>query len=343
MISLLGNSLAANYKVFIIVAGECNKETYKLDKRISILQLEDERPVKNKYLQFLILCRNYVSMVRKIQPDLVISFLPKPCIISTMMRFFVNSPLICAERSNPYFHYKGLMKVVVNFLFGLSDMIICQSAGAYSFFSKRVRNKAVIIGNPIKIDVYAETVTPGKIVAVGRHTPEKNYCLLIKAFDIVQRYYTETRLFIYGRLDKSSDVCKLIADLGLKNKVELKGQVDDIPANIKDAEVYVLSSKSEGMPNALLEAMAMGLPCVATDCPAGGVRELVKNGVNGVLVRNDDVSELADAIMFLMRDKEKAQMMGKEAKKVADRFGYDKILNEWDIVIDKVIKTGAKL
>ena len=119
------------------------------------------------------------------------------------------------------------------------------------------------------------------------------------------------------------------------------GQVDDILERIKDASVFVLSSVSEGMPNALMEAMALGLPVVATDCPTGGPRQLIQNGENGLLVENQNEAALADAVLKILSDENLSQKLSKNARKITEEYSKEKICAQWSSYILKVIKENA--
>lgn len=288
------------------------------------------------------LCKNYVKQMKEINPDIIISFLPLPCFIAGLLRHKVGKVVIGSERSNPYFQYKFIVyRLLAEWLYAKADGFVFQTEGAKEFFNKRIQKNAIVIGNPISIKMLASESKVAKkkeIVSVGRFTKEKNYPMLIKAFAIVQDKYPEYFLKIYGRVDPALGIHAIVKELGLEEKVIFCGQVNDVEEKIRDATVYALSSISEGMPNALMEAMSLGLPVVATDCPSGGPRQLIINGQNGLLVKNDDENDMANAIIKLLENEEYAENLGNNAKKISTDYSPKNICQQWIDYINKVYK-----
>jgi glycosyltransferase involved in cell wall biosynthesis len=157
---------------------------------------------------------------------------------------------------------------------------------------------------------------------MGRITPEKDYPTLLKAFSIVTKKCPHFILEIYGA-GSPEKLLELSQELEIKEKVFFKGAYPDALLKIADSKCYVLSSISEGMPNALMEAMAIGLPCVSTDCP-NGPAELIENEVNGLLVPMQDEKALAEAILRMIEDEEFANKCGENAKKIKETNSVEK-------------------
>jgi glycosyltransferase involved in cell wall biosynthesis len=295
---------------------------------------------KGKIKTFPAVCREYKKYIEKIRPDVIISFLPEPCIVASLMRKKLGITVIGSERSNPYYQYKNsFMKWLVNVMYSRLDGFVFQTEGAREYFNRKLRNKSAVIGNPLNVkELIGKERTPRRkeIVSVGRFTPEKNYPMLVNAFDKVHEKNRDAILKIYGCIDKTIGLEKLISSAGLEESIQLMGEVNNVQEEIRDAGMFVLSSKSEGLPNALMEAMALGLPVIATDCPSGGPRQLIRNGCNGLLVENDNSDALAEAIMTLINDEQLADKLGNEAKKVSVEYGIDNVCRQWSAYINKV-------
>lgn len=305
----------------------------------------DEYKKKGKIKTLPLLCRKYRQVIKQIDPDIIITFLPEPCFIAELCKKKVGKPIIGSERGNPYYRYRlPIYKMLALRLYPKSDGFVFQTEGAREYFDRKLQEKSVIIGNPVSIPDQFRQLPERRvkeIVSVGRFTPEKNYPLLLKAFQKVAEQADDFALKIYGKVDESLKLAELSKDLGIEDKVFFMGQVDDILDRIRNASVFVLSSMSEGMPNALLEAMAIGLPVVATDCPSGGPRQLICNGENGLLVPNDDVDALADAILKIIGDVDLNNKLSENALKIAYEYSEDKICNQWKEYIDKVLQENS--
>ncbi len=285
--------------------------------------------------------RRYREAMKELKPDLIITFLTEPCIVAALSKRHVKAKVIGSERSNPYYQYRSrLMKTAVNWAYGKLDGFVFQTKGAKAFFGKKVQKKSVVIGNPVNESVSALQATrrnPTELVAVGRFTPEKNYPMLIEAMERVVAAGQRPMLHIYGRVEEKLGIGALIAEKNLENYVVFEGERDDVHQKIRDAGLFLLPSKSEGQPNALMEAMAMGMAVVATDCPSGGPAELIRNGVNGLLVENENAQAFAEAILRLLTHPEEAESMGKQARKTMEAYTVDAICDRWSQYIEDVL------
>lgn len=323
---------------------------YELDPKVTKHEgfiTFDEYRTKNKLLTLPKLCRMYIDQMQRIDLDVIISFLPEPNMITELCKSKVGKPIIGAERSNPYFQYRSFVyKTLVNLLYPRSDGFVFQTDGAKEFFREKLQEKSIVIGNPVDIPdpmigVRTHENRKKEIVSVGRFVYQKNYPLLVKAFRIVLKEKPDYVLKIYGKIDEALGIRQLCEELGISDKVFFMGQVDRVEEKICDVSVFVLSSISEGMPNALMEAMALGLPVVATDCPPGGPRQLIADGENGLLVKCDDEAALADGILKILDDEKLAQKLSMNAKKIVDEYSTEKICEQWMKYIEKITKENS--
>ena len=174
------------------------------------------------------------------------------------------------------------------------------------------------------------------VVAVGRLDVQKNYPLLIRSFAKIIKEGIDAELHIYGKGPLLEELSEIASVEGLEDKVVFKGFRSNVWHDIEKASVYVLSSDYEGMPNALIEAMALGLPVISTNCPIGGPSELITSGENGILVPIGDEDLLAKAMVSILTNKDFAYRLGDSAVKVYEELSISSIAEKWtDFLRDK--------
>ena len=184
--------------------------------------------------------------------------------------------------------------------------------------------------NPDFIHPRYEGERQDRVVCVGRLDHNKNQGLLIRAFARTQDRHPEYSLHLYGDGPAREEFAKLAEELGIADAVVFEGLVDGVREKIETSRIFVLPSRSEGMPNALLEAMGAGLACISTDCPCGGPRDLIRDGENGFLVPvEENGHEMADRMIRLMEDPLLADRMGREASRVQESYSPDRINGQW--------------
>ncbi|MDE6767472.1 MAG: glycosyltransferase, partial [Eubacterium sp.] len=176
------------------------------------------------------------------------------------------------------------------------------------------------------------------VVAVGRISPQKNYRLLFDAFAKFSEIHPNYKLEIYGDGESKDAVKNYIAKLGLADKVELCGFCKNVHERILDAGMYVMSSDFEGLSNAMLEALAIGLPVISTDHPPGGARAYITSYENGILTPVRDVDAMTKAMCYMAENAEKAQEMGQKAALVREALSEDTICKKWQTVFEDILK-----
>lgn len=191
----------------------------------------------------------------------------------------LHIPLIYSERNDPNrVNQRKVDKIYRKIVEHRADEFVFQTTGAQKCYPKKVQKRSVVILNPLDVTGFPThdfTVEKKEIVTVGRLEPQKNQKLLINAFSELAKDFPDYTLIIYGEGSLRNELENYIISKGLQSKVVLPGVKNNIQEYIKDASLFVLSSDYEGIPNALIEAMAIGLPCVSTDCSPGGARELI--------------------------------------------------------------------
>ena len=253
-----------------------------------------------------------------------------------------KAKIIVSERNDPRnFQGKTITKLVSRYLMSKADGFVFQTNDARDYY-KKYKNKSVVIPNPVAdVPVILERLPNEQrdkvIVTAGRLVPQKNHEMLIKAFGKIADRFPQYKLIIYGAGELKEKLQLLTKELGISNRVVFPGSVNDLHERIKNAELFVLSSNFEGMPNALMEAMAMGITCISTNCPCGGPKDLIDNGNNGYLIPVNDIDKCVDIITSVLDDKYEADRIGQNSLKTRDKYCSDVICSEWLNMVTKVV------
>lgn len=192
-----------------------------------------------------------------------------------------------------------------------------------------------VIPNPLKESLPQpfEGQRRKEIVNFCRLSKQKNIPLLIDAFAMLLADHPDYRLRIYGRGDEKDALMALTKEKGLEQAVIFEDFAPDVHARIRDAAMYVCSSDFEGLSNSMLEALAIGLPCVCTDCEGGGARMMIENRKNGLLTPIRDTQALYQAMKEIIEDPDLAQRLSAEAVKIREQLSIENIADQWDTMI----------
>lgn len=296
--------------------------------------------------------RNRVQILeniwKQIQPDIILSFLGKNNVMAIKSARSLGIPVVVSVRSNPSREYASkILNISMRHYFPKAAGVVVQTTGAAEYFGRNVKTK--ILPNSVHPDFITRSIIPfenraKEIVSVGRLDDNKNQILLIKAFAEISKEFDDYRLVLYGDGPSREKFKEKAKELGLldNEKVIFKGNVSDVPDHIGSSEIFVLTSKQEGSPNALIEAMALGLTCISTDCPCGGPRDLITNGENGLLIpmASDEemVKELANALRRVITDRDFSKKLSENATYVRDKYSPDKINSQWREYFEEILK-----
>lgn len=334
----LGNFLSRNHNVTIITL--TNKDTdYYLNKKIKRISLYYEYENNNKIkknLKRILRFRNYI--INDSKTDVYVVMLPYPTVLLLSHKKYTDAPIIAAERADPKRRYKKsiLSRVIIKKIYSKADKFIFQTNDAQKFYDSIMDIDGYVIPNAIDKKFIGKSFKGEKektIVSVGRLVSQKNFELLIKSFYKINKKFPEYKLKIYGKGPLKNDLKCLINELGLENRVFLEGYKSDIEKHIQNASIFVLSSNYEGMPNALIEAMALGVPSISTNCPVGGPKYLIKDGVNGYLVPINDSEKLAEKMDKILSDKKLAKKISLSSKRITEKLDPHIIYKKWEKVI----------
>lgn len=279
-------------------------------------------------------------ILKKEAPDCVISFGSTSLTLVTMLKSRRGYRTIYSERSDPNYCARTISDKLRYYCYNFADKMVFQVPGVRDYFNEKIRKKSVIIPNPVGIPTEQWRLEGTKdIVCVARmEMRQKRHDVLFKAFKKVLERVPEVRLHLYGDGGDMQKTRNLAGVMGLEDKVVFHGNIKNVKDAIGKYRVSVLTSDYEGMPNTLLEAMAKGMPVVATDCSPGGAAYLIENNINGILVPRGDSDAVAEAIVKILKDDSFAIKIGNAARERAKQQSYERNKEEWLKTISEVLK-----
>ncbi len=318
---------------------------YKLDQRIQLIGLGLTRPAKTPLHAITNNARRLTSLraaIRQSSPDVVISFMDQMNVLTLLSTRGTGIPVIVTEHTDPGLaHRHPVWNRLRNMLYPRAAKVIVLSESSKQFFSPRIQDRTLIIPNPIMVEAADGSIHASdrhQIVALGRFGPEKGFDTLIAAFAELAPEFPDWDLVIWGDGQLRGALEAQRNELGLQDRVRLPGRTSNPHAELRKADLYALSSRREGFPMALAEAMACGLPAVAFDLPSGP-RDIIRDGIDGVIVPNGDQAALGSALANLMRDPDQRAAMALRAPEVLDRFGVESVMGIWDDLLRYVEQT----
>ncbi|KXT44166.1 glycosyltransferase family 4 protein [Bacteroides intestinalis] len=311
-----------------IVARMYNGE-YPIDSSIDVKYMNSKH-----HISFIWKTR---KEIKKNNPDVVIAFEYFYNLCAILACIGLGKKLIVSERNNPAIVGAGAFKDVIrNFLYRFCDFLVCQTPDAMSYFPQYIRGHSLVIANPLRFNLPSKEVCSRRkeIVTFCRLRKQKNIPLMIDAFSLLCSDIQGYKMAIYGDGEEKDFIFNYIKEKGMEDKITLYPASLDVHIKVIDAALYINSSDYEGLSNSMLEAMAIGLPVICTDCPCGGARMIIDDGINGLLVPVGDCKALAKAMKALISDKQLAEKLSNEARKVRTELSMDVIGNKWLVLIN---------
>lgn len=281
--------------------------------------------------------KNLRKQLRKIQPDYVIElgFAIKYILVGGLINKY---SYIFSMRNDPQMSMKeskSIFKYFRKYYFRHAKYIVFQTPDAMKYYPKDIQKKGVVIPNPIK------SVLPERYIGKRRHiiaafsrlNKQKNIPMMLDAFKLFLQKYPDYKLKIYGRGEEIENLKNYASKIGVDQNVDFCGFCKNIHYEIIDYMMFVSSSNYEGISNSMIEALGIGLPCVCTDCPAGGARMFIKDGINGFLSPVGDAYTFSEKMLTLAANEDLCEMFSKSAVTIRQELSCTTICDQWEKLI----------
>ena len=339
VMSCLANQFAAAGDEVAFVTTKLEEREYTLNDAITRYTLSDGCDNLSGLKKNIKFIQNTRKICKEFKPDIAVSFLREPNFRLLLGSIGLNFKKVVSVRCDPPREYTTkLWQFLAKNLYKTVDGIVFQTPDARDWFGKTVRKKSEIIFNQVDERFFNAKFSGERknIVTAGRVDPIKNHAMLIDAFSKIADK-TDQNLIIYGEGRLRQPLEEQIERLGLTDRVFMPGNTDNIVGDVGSARLFVLSSDYEGLPNALLEALAMGVPSISTDCPCGGPRMVMADGENGLLVPIGDADIMAEKMLWALEHPAEMEAMGNCAADRAQMFQPDRVYKMWCDYLEKVV------
>jgi len=322
----------------VFVTSFRSADEYPVPTGVQRISMEEENIPQSRLKKNISRISALRRLCKEYKPEALIAFMAEPNFRAVLASRGLPVKTIISVRNVPEKEYAGkVFSFVGKHILPLADGCVFQTEDARSWFPEKLQRKSRIIMNQVSQSFFDEAAVAEKkdIYTVGRLNSQKNQAMLIRAFSKLEN--CSDLLIIYGEGPLRSELEALVKELGLDGRVLLPGLSTNVAADIKGAKIFVLPSDYEGMPNALLEAMALGLCCVSTDCPCGGPAALIEDGVNGRLIPVGDELALKLTLESLLMDDSLRAQLERKARESAENFSPDNIFSQWQEYVEGLI------
>lgn len=341
-IALLSGYASRHGDAVTIVTMDDKQPFYVLHPSIDQIQLNISRQSKNIFKAIegnLCSLRKIKDAYLTCQPDVVICFGPNSILLSFMARGGMKYKIIGSERANPFDSKSNFWSKSKRRISTLCDGFLFQTEGAKAYYPLSIRNKSIVLPNSIVAADFEALDRSWKernnICAVGRMDEDKGFDDLITAFAKVHEKHPSIKLDFYGDGPIRLELETMSANLGLQQSIVFHGRCTTILEEYANHKIFVMASRSEGMPNVLMEALASGCACVSTDCDFGP-SELIRDGDNGFLVSVHDTNAITEKICLLLNDDTICQRFSKRAKLIRKTNDIEIIGKVFRAYLDKL-------
>jgi GalNAc-alpha-(1->4)-GalNAc-alpha-(1->3)-diNAcBac-PP-undecaprenol alpha-1,4-N-acetyl-D-galactosaminyltransferase len=349
--TMINHWARAGEQITLVTFDSVERDFYRIDARVKRIALGLTNESKNRR-EFI---GNNLRRVKKLRAffrssefDVVVSFIDKGNVLVLLATLGLGVPVIVSERNDPRKHAVGsVTSSLRHLLYPHARAVVVQTQSVGQWARRIVREKAVyVIPNPISGQFLGSRGSNGRcahhtVVAIGRMELQKGFDRLLTAFAKCAERHPDWTLRIVGEGAERPRLHALTVKLGLESRVRLDTLTKEPEQVLRDSDLFVLSSRYEGFPNVLLEAMACGLPVISFDCPTGP-REMIRDGIDGVLVPPDDVEALAKAMDSLMGAQQERRRLAARAVEVRERFGLPRVMAMWSEVLGDAARSGQR-
>ena len=345
VLTLLANSWdEKGYNVTLVTLDDGLNIFYNLNPNIKVVPANvnsiSKNPIEAVYNNF-----KRIKVLRRVllntEPNVIFSFLVGVNTLVILATLFCRVKVIVSERNNPNYwpNRRILWMFIRRCLYPLASHLVVQTEGAMKLL-KFYNQNITIIPNPVSTisnisPIYSPELnfpTGNIIIATGRLVQQKGFDLLLRVFSKVVAEFPNWNLLVIGEGDQKGNLKIQCEKLNISEKVYFLGSVKDIFQILRRSDIFVLSSRYEGFPNVLLEAMACGLPVVSFDCPFGPL-DIIEDGMNGLLVDNGNVDQMFEKITFLIRHRDFSSRLGYNALAVKNNYSINNVIKQWSALL----------
>lgn len=327
------------YKTIVITFSR-REDEYPLPENTNRYVLNE--PTFNK-VGIIAMVQRYARLrkiCKKEKLDVLVAFIGGAITYGILATACLPTKCVISVRNDPQTIYPGLFnRIFSKWLLSKADGAVFQTREAQNWFPIKLQKKSTIIFNPLHPSFYEIQCSPEAdlVITCGRLKRQKNQQMLIESFKDVVKEIPPARLNIYGEGPLEKELLSLVKKYSLENNVFLKGRISDVPSVLAKASLFVLSSDIEGAPNALMEAMAAGVPCVSTDCPCGGPKMLLGQNERGLLVNVKDKNGMAKAIVRMLKDQALRECCTIASKHYSEKFREESVFTAWNNFIKTIL------
>lgn len=323
---------------------------FPLDPRVNEVPLGLHRVSRNPGSAVINNVRRILVLRRAIRdsrPEVVLSFMAN--VVAILAARGLKVPVLVSEHRGPRGELSLPWSILREVTYRRADFVVMLTSSALAHLSPALRRRGRVVPNALPapflaralampaIDGTVRSVDRPIIMGLGRLGPEKGFDLLIRAFALIADAWPTARLVIWGEGDSRADLERIRDEHGLAERVDLPGNTDTPQDELLSATLFVLSSRKEGLPMVLIEAMAVGRAVVAYDCEHGP-RDIIRDGLDGVLVPPEDVAGLATAIDALLRDDARRTDLARRAVEVRERFTMEQVAHRWETLFAEAMQ-----
>lgn len=314
---------------------------YELNQNIELIFCEGNgEKYQLKFLRSAILNYKMLVVILKLRPDLITSFSTTMNLVCILISKISRIKVLCCEHNNYYFNFNNIVnKLTKTFFYKFSDHLTVLTQRDLRLYTTIKSNKISVLENPIVNNKPTNNSHDKQniILAVGNYSRyyHKGFDNLIKIFSNIHEIIPDYELYIIGGGDNKT-LRNLCFDYGVESKVVFTGLTKNIDQYYRISKLFVLTSRFEGFPMVLLEAMSNGLPCIAYDCFTGP-SEIITNNKDGILIEDQNITKFENSVLNLIKDNSKLNELSKNALKRSQDFMVDKIIIKWEKIINKLI------
>ena len=342
--TLINEWVQRGEEVALLTIDPCDTDFYPIDTRVQRIALGLNTPAKHWRDSVANNMRRVSSLrtfARSSQFDVMVSFGDKTNLLLLLATRGLKVPVIVAEHQDPRKWPIGAVgEYLRRLLYPRAGAVIVLTSELEQWARRIVKSEAVrVIPNPVGAYCLgrAQPIVRGEqhcVLGMGRMVFEKGFDLLLRAFALCLKRYPDWTLRLVGQGSEQQRLRDLVAQLGIQHAVRFEPVTKEPERVLKESDLFVLSSRTEGFPMVLLEAMASGVAVVSFDCMSGP-KEMIRHGIDGLLVPPEDVHALADAMTTLMGDPRKRRRLAGRAVEARERFGLPRVMEMWSEVLTK--------